>query len=238
MILQRLIVIIIGLFTLSSIADDRGIAMTPEQEMSYALGMAVAGRLQGQSVQVDADFYVQGFRDALEGRSTRISEEEMRTSVAALQRQARLGRTLPTSAPQVVEARGGWLAEGAGVTVPEGIEISFRLDPRITRGLYMGERWVSPPTFTYANPPPDESLTVIARARGVLGPGKHIDIEPQWISGDGELLRVVPERGREVTLVAVGEGSSNLTVRYGKLARELTVRVVRDADVVRMEVIQ
>jgi len=26
-----------------------------------------------------------------------------------------------------------------------GIEVTFKVDPRIARGLYMGDRWISPP---------------------------------------------------------------------------------------------
>jgi hypothetical protein len=171
---------------------------------------------------VDADHYVQGFRDALSGGDTRLTAAEARSVINDLQRELRLRRTVHqhgTSAKTELKPP----SAPVGLT---GIDVSFKLDPRLTKSLYMGDRWVSPPTFTYASPPQGEELAIEVRAHGLDARGGRIDISPEWKPANTELLQVAPAQGHEVKLIALQEGQSSLTVYYGELSKELTVKVM------------
>jgi hypothetical protein len=60
------------------------------------------------------------------------------TALAPLLVLLAVGAAIPAS-PELVSPASGSLT---------AVNIVFKLDPRLSRGLYMGDRWVSPPTFT------------------------------------------------------------------------------------------
>lgn len=66
--------------------DAAALKSGPEQ-LSYALGMNQANSLRKHSIEVDADLFNRGFKDALAGGKTLLTEEQARASVAALQRE-------------------------------------------------------------------------------------------------------------------------------------------------------
>ncbi|MCI0409494.1 MAG: FKBP-type peptidyl-prolyl cis-trans isomerase [Acidobacteria bacterium] len=100
-----------------------------------------------------------------------------------------------------------------------GITVSFKLDPRLTQGLYMGERWVSPPTYTTTLD------TVDARAEGVDAKGKRVNIRPQWIPVDPEMVTVTPSEGSEAKITVHRAGESSLQVTYQGVSKELAIKV-------------
>lgn len=104
-----------------------------------------------------------------------------------------------------------------------GINVSFKLDPRLTRGLYMGERWVSPPTYTNTNSPDGKTLTVEARARGLDGKGQATNISPSWIPADPGMVTVAPGQGSEVKITVQHPGTSKLKVSSAGMSKELLI---------------
>jgi FKBP-type peptidyl-prolyl cis-trans isomerase len=51
---------------------------TPEARFSYAMGMDMGASFRHQGLQLDPDLLVKGLRDALQGRTTLLSDKEMR----------------------------------------------------------------------------------------------------------------------------------------------------------------
>ena len=155
---------VVGMALLAGVAAAaQAPALKDEQaKRSYALGMAVGNQLRSESVEVDSDLYRQGLKDALSGGKTLLTEAESRAALHRLQLELK-------RAPQRDKL--------AAAAAAGGIEVSFKLDPRVTKSLYMGERWVSGPAFSSASVPEGETITVEARARrpsagaaGKIGP--------------------------------------------------------------------
>lgn len=117
-----------------------------------------------------------------------------------------------------VAARTGAAPDLAGIT------FSFKLDSRLTQGSYMGERWVSPATYTEAQDGESKNLVVVARADGRNARGEAIDIRPEWRSADPEMLTVTPGQGGEVKITVLRPGESVLEVASQGLSRKLLVK--------------
>lgn len=107
----------------------------------------------------------------------------------------------------------------AAVSVTD-IKVSFKLDPRLTRGLYMGERWVSPPTYIGAS----GQDTIEARALGIDDKGRPVNIRTEWIPIDPEMVTITPGRGNEVRITVRRAGESSLKVAAPGFSRELAIK--------------
>ena len=123
----------------------------------------------------------------------------------------------------------------SAVSVP-AINVSFKLDPRITRGMYMGERWVSPPTYTAAQT--GKEITVDARVDGLDAAGKLAGASPAWRAEDPDMVRVSPAHGRQVRITVRRSGESVLSVTCGKATRKLTVKATTRDNVTQVEISQ
>ena len=118
--------------------------------------------------------------------------------------------------------------------MPE-LRIAFRLDPALTRSLYMGERWVSPPVFEFAQP--GDTFTVRAKAQSIGRDGEPGDVSGDWSTGNPAMLAI--ERGHgEVTLVVREPGEADLIVATGAGTRTLHVKATRSADAMRVSFTQ
>ncbi|HET8538724.1 MAG TPA: hypothetical protein VFL83_02510 [Anaeromyxobacter sp.] len=99
------------------------------------------------------------------------------------------------------------------------VRISFKLDDRLTRGLHMGERWVSPPTFESAWD--GTSFSVEARARAS---DTRAGARATWMASAPDMVNVSPVRDDRVTITVLRAGESALNVTYGGSSRTLIVR--------------
>jgi hypothetical protein len=118
---------------------------------------------------------------------------------------------------------------------PSPITISFKLDPRLTAGLHLGERWVSPPK--YAGVQRGEVFTVKARVQGV-GPGGRRLGGAAWLATEPDMLAVSPERGDQVELTVLRAGESRLTVTGGGASKTLLVKAAHEDGVFRVDITQ
>jgi FKBP-type peptidyl-prolyl cis-trans isomerase len=144
------------------------------------------------------------------------------------------------SAPAASTGTGGAAAgplerASAAVSALAGINVSFKVDPRITKGLYMGDRWVPVP---YSQMGETKQVTVEARAEGVDGNGKPVSISPQWIATDAEVATVTPGQGKEVRITAIRPGESSLQVTSQGVSRELALRAAYKGDVLHVDISQ
>jgi FKBP-type peptidyl-prolyl cis-trans isomerase FklB len=116
------------------------------------------------------------------------------------------------------------------------IKISFKLDPRITRSLYMGDRWISPPTFVHR--PQGKTAIVEAAADGVDGAGKRVKINPQWIPGDPGMVEITRGYGDQVQITVKRPGESKLKVVAQGVTKELAIKAVDQGDAIAVEIVQ
>jgi FKBP-type peptidyl-prolyl cis-trans isomerase FklB len=62
---------------------------TPEDKLSYAIGLNVGRSLQKDSITVDQNIVIQGFKDALAGSKTLMTDDEAKSAIMALQTELR-----------------------------------------------------------------------------------------------------------------------------------------------------
>lgn len=114
------------------------------------------------------------------------------------------------------------------------IEISFKLDPRLSGPTYGGERWVSPKTYRGAS----AQATVDARAAAVDARGRPVKMNIQWIASDPEKVAVSPGTGEQVRITARRAGESVVTVKAGGSSRDLTVKLVETSGITQLSISQ
>lgn len=115
-----------------------------------------------------------------------------------------------------------------------GIGASFRLDPRLTRSLYLGDRWVSPKTYSRVQD--GKTLVVEARAVGHKPRGRPVPVPATWTSDRPEVLSVAPPRGPEVVLTAHRLGRARLVLAFGPYSKAFAVEVVRQGGALRVDI--
>lgn len=115
------------------------------------------------------------------------------------------------------------------------LAVAFLLDPALTRSLYMGERWVSPPVFDFAQP--GREFSVRAKVQWIGRDGEATDVGGRWSTPDPGMLEV-DDRGGEVTLRVREPGEGALTVATSAGTRTLRVRATRTADAMQVAIAQ
>jgi hypothetical protein len=118
----------------------------------------------------------------------------------------------------------------------QDIEISFKLDPRLTKSLYMGDRWVSPPTYTKVGEGPECSVEV--KVRGVGAQGKAMEISPRWTSANPNVAIIAPDEGKEVKIIVNRPGQTTIQVAALGLIKKLALTAVAHGDTLLIELTQ
>jgi hypothetical protein len=131
-------------------------------------------------------------------------------------------------APQSAATPEG-VATAPAIARRQPLSVAFRLDPELTQGVFLGERWVSPPSFFFAQP--GAQYVVRAKAQTLDGHGDHIDVSADWAPADPDMVAVSRRDTGEVTIVVRQPGTSDLTVSAGSSSKVLhvTARQVDDA---------
>jgi FKBP-type peptidyl-prolyl cis-trans isomerase len=116
------------------------------------------------------------------------------------------------------------------------IEVSFRLDDRLTRSLFLGDRWVSPATFSA--PPQEKTATVRASARGIDASGKRVAIAARWMPADPGMVQVTKGEGGDVSIRVKRPGASKLTVAFQGITKELLVKASKQGSALAVQISQ
>ena len=111
--------------------------------------------------------------------------------------------------------------------------VAFRLDPDITRGLYLGDRWVSPPSFAFAQP--GNRYVVHARMQTVDPGGERTDVSGDWSTSDPDMIGITRGKGGEVLIEVDQPGQATLRVAAGGEAKVLQVHARRIADAMEVD---
>ena len=125
--------------------------------------------------------------------------------------------------------------EKPAVAAPAGrIEVTFKLDPRLSGPTYGGERWISPKTYSGIT----AQDAVEARAFRVDAKGRSKKIDASWSPSDPGMVTVSPPRGEQVRISATRAGQSTVTVTHGGASKQLTVKAFETNGVLRIEILQ
>jgi len=65
---------------------------TAKDSVSYSIGMDIGSTLKRQSIEVNQDVFIQGFKDAYGGDTTQLSPDQMKNVLVAFQQQQRAQR--------------------------------------------------------------------------------------------------------------------------------------------------
>lgn len=153
----------------------------------------------------------------------------LKTNLTRLLALAAIILLLPAGVSQAQKAAGKEAAS------PKDFQVSFKLDPRLTQGMYMGERWVSPLTYTRVQEG-KKPLIVEAKAEGLDAEGNPVQVNPTWKPGNPDLFQVSPAQGGIVKLTILKEGQSNLTVTFGGISKKFTVQAGRQFGAMRVDI--
>jgi hypothetical protein len=117
-----------------------------------------------------------------------------------------------------------------------GIEVSFKLDVQHAKGLTTGEGWISPPVSLHTGPQTGTAPTVEARGQVLDAKGQPVDISPEWIPADSEMVTVSPSRGNEVMITVRQAGQSTLQVTSQKIYKRLSIMAWYQDDALQVEI--
>ena len=109
----------------------------------------------------------------------------------------------------------------------EGVLVSFKLDPHLTSGMFMGERWVSPQVF-HSTMQPGRRASVIIRAIATGPQGKTPEQAPQWEVANTDHVTISRAGSDTVNLTVKGVGESTVAVSIGDEATILIATSIYD----------
>ena len=126
--MRWIVVLGLGLLIGVSASQETVEIKSPKQKYSYALGMDFGNQLRKRSIDVEAAAFMKGFKDALSGGHTLLTEEQARSSINELQLEMKRKQILPPRPSPEEELRAGRAfldvnkkKEGI-VTLPSGLQ--------------------------------------------------------------------------------------------------------------------
>jgi FKBP-type peptidyl-prolyl cis-trans isomerase len=126
--LKWMAVIGVLLLTVQVSAQETQMLKTQKEKVSYSLGADVAKNFKKLGVDVDMDMLVKGMKDVFSGEKLLMSEEELRTTMTALQGELRQKQMESAKAAGDDNKKAGeaFLAENKNkegvVTLPSGLQ--------------------------------------------------------------------------------------------------------------------
>lgn len=108
------------------------------------------------------------------------------------------------------------------------IAVAFKLDPEVTRGMFLGDRWVSPPSFFFAQQGPE--YVAQAKAQYVDATGGRTDVPANWATTVPDMISVIPHDSGDATIVVHRPGEGDLTVATSNGSRRVHVKALQVGD--------
>jgi hypothetical protein len=127
-------------------------------------------------------------------------------------------------------------AQNATSPRKETIVVAFRLDRDITAGHYLGERWVSPPTFAFAQP--GRQYVTHAKLQSIADDGSRVDLSGDWSTDDPRMIAISRDQPGQVTIVVREAGEGELVASAGGQRKVLQVRAIRHPDAMEVAIAQ
>jgi len=147
----------------------------------------------------------------------------------------------PAGSQQPVSPKPGPAASISPAPAALRLNISFKLDPRLSGGTYGGERWVSPATFT--SPAQEGTETKIdAKVTALDGRGAPVRIEPTWAATDPSMVTVAPVspgKADHLMITVKHVGETKLTISALGVSKELRIKATStDSPALRVTISQ
>ena len=151
-------------------------------------------------------------------------------------RKQRLAQVAP--APAKVEAPAAPAAQSPDMPVQpkQRMVVAFKIDPDLMRGSFLGERWVSPPTFAFAQP--GKEYTTHAKLQSVGDDGTRTDLTGDWSTSDPNMIAISHDQVGQVTIVVREPGEGQLVAAAGGQRKVLQVRATRTDDAMEVAFVQ
>ena len=130
------------------------------------------------------------------------------TSVPVLPTHATSASSSATSSVAAQRAPNARPGQAPSTERPQRLVAALRLDPSLTRSIFLGERWVAPPDFHFAQP--GTVFVVQAKAQHLDGSGEPHDVAGQWSATDASMVGVT-RNARGATLEIRRAGDSDVT---------------------------
>jgi hypothetical protein len=115
-------------------------------------------------------------------------------------------------------------------------KLIFKQDPRLTRSLYMGDRWISPSRFTITGAGPE--CTLHAQAQGIDVQGKPVPVNADWTATDPSMVTLSPGPGKAVEITVHRVGQTTLEVASLGISKKLPLNALAYGDTIVVEVYQ
>jgi hypothetical protein len=202
---------------------------TKTRKVSYALGVNLAGQLRSQLIDVEPEVLARGLRDGLAGNKTLLSDTEVRAALKEMQVDARTKRDVVRRAQ--ARLRHQTAGDSDAITTDDLAKratVLFKLDPRLASGVYGGERWVAPPTYTRVGE--GRTCTIDAKA-------PHFD-RPTWTASDPDMVALTPGDESTVRIVVRRPGESTIRVDSDQISKTLKVKADYRNNVLQVEIAQ
>lgn len=106
------------------------------------------------------------------------------------------------------------------------IKLEFKLDPRLTKSLYMGDRWVSPPTFTQVGVEHAKQVIVEAVAHVLDAKGRPLNTRPNWVAADPGVATITRSQGNGVRITVTRVGETTVEVVSQGLSKKISIKAV------------
>jgi hypothetical protein len=116
------------------------------------------------------------------------------------------------------------------------IKLDFKLDTRLTKSLYMGDRWVSPPTFTQVGIEHANQVIVEAVAYVLDAKGRPLNTTPRWVAAQPDAVAITRTQGNRVKLTVKRAGETTVEVVSQGLSRKLSIKAVARGDTLQVDI--
>jgi FKBP-type peptidyl-prolyl cis-trans isomerase FklB len=163
---------------------------TPKDKVSYAVGAQIALSLKSQGIDIDPDLVAKGFKDLLSGSKLLLSDDELRTTLTALQQQLqqKQAELLTKAAADNKKAGDTFFADNGKkdgvVTLPSGLQYKI---------IRAGD-----------GKKPSESDTVSCNYRGTLIDGTQFDSSAPGQPATFQVGGVIPGFKEALLLMPAG----------------------------------
>jgi len=182
--MKLLLSVVLGVVLLVSQAnaEEKKALQTAKEKQSYSIGADIGSKLKSQSIDIDTDLFSQGLKDAFSGGKLLLTEQEMKDTLTALQKelmekQAERNKQLGEKNKKEGEAFLSENKKKEGVkTLPSGLQYKV-----IKEGT---------------GKTPKAEDTVVTNYRGTLIDGTEFDSSSSAVNPQHSLLKVLFRAGQ------------------------------------------
>ena len=122
-------------------------------------------------------------------------------------------------------------------TMPEPrVVVSFRMDPAVMRGHYLGDRWVSPETFAFAQP--GKAYVVQAKVQTLEPDGTRTDLGGAWTTPDPGMISIARGADGVATITVRQAGEGAIVATAAGVEKRMRVRATQHPDAMEVAITQ